>query len=142
MDYDASWNVYLLSNVCNDRGANCYQPIERDYNLATRIVRDRIRVANLRQCENACDNSNLYNCRTFAYSTNINANYNCYLSDRYGTELDTGFDLVRDFDTDVYQKAFNCNQNLDYYYDYKNSRSDGEYFVGLHKHSVLCLLQA
>ena len=122
LDYDTSWNVYLLSNDCtNGQGPNynCYRPIERDYNIAQRIIRDRIRVTNLRQCEDACDNSNLFNCRIFAYTTNLNSNYNCYLSDRYGTELDTGFDLIRDFDTDVYEKAFNCN-NQDYYY--KNSR--------------------
>lgn len=131
LDYDVSWNVYLLSNDCTNGGLpnyNCYRPIERDYNIAQRIVRDRIRVTNLRQCEDACDNSgNLFNCRIFAYSTNINSNYNCYLSDRYGTELDTGFDLIRDFDTDVYEKAFNCNnQNQDYY---KNSRAEGIYGI-------------
>ena len=95
--------------------------MERDYNLAQRIVRDTIRVTSLRKCEDACDNAILFTCRSFAYSTSINANYNCYLTDRFGSELDSGFDLVRDFDAIVYQQTPDCQ--IDYY---KGGRAEGK----------------
>lgn len=127
LDYDLSWNVYILSsdNNCINRNygsskwnatkyfkldlirnvfQGCYRAIERDYNLDSRLVRDTIRVTSLIKCEEACTDSRLFDCRTFGFSSSLSSSFNCYLSDRSSIDLDTGLDLVRDFDSAVYEK--------------------------------------
>lgn len=92
----------------------CYRAIERDYNLDSRLVRDTIRVTSLIKCEEACTDSRLFGCRTFAFSSSLSSSFNCYLSDRSSIDLDTGLDLVRDFDSAVYEKI-PCNFQDDGY---------------------------
>ena len=87
----------------------CYRSIERDYNLDQRIVRDTIRVTGLVKCQEACTDARLFNCRSFAFSSSLSASFNCYLSDRRASDLDNGLDLVRDFDSIVYERLAFCD---------------------------------
>ena len=97
---------------------DCYRAIERDYNLDQRVVRDTIRVTGMVKCEEACSDARLFSCRTFAFSSSLSDSFNCYLSDRRADDLNTGLDLVRDFDSVVYEKISNC--------DGWRARSDGK----------------
>ena len=87
----------------------CYRAIERDYNLDQRVVRDTIRVTGLVKCEEACTDTRLFTCRSFAFSTSLSSSFNCYLSDRSGAQLTS--DFVRDFDSIVYEKEQYCDND-------------------------------
>ena len=105
--------------------ADCYQAIQWDYNLDQSIVRDTIRVTGLVKCEEACTDTKFFACRSFAFSTSLSASFNCYLSDRSKTELGIT-DLVKDFDSIIYEKQPFCGN---YNYNYKGYKglSDGKY---------------
>ena len=81
------------------------------------MVRDTIRVTGLVKCQEACTDSRLFPCRSFAFSSSLSSSYNCYLSDRRASELDDRYDLVKDFDSVVYEKRDFCYDN--------RGRSDG-----------------
>ena len=82
------------------------------------MVRDTIRVTGLVKCQEACTDSRLFPCRSFAFSSSLSSSYNCYLSDRRASELDDRYDLVKDFDSVVYEKRDFCYDN--------RGRSDGK----------------
>ena len=105
-----NWTTFTITD--------CYRAIERDYNLDQRVVRDTIRVTGLVKCQEACTDSRLFPCRSFAFSSSLSSSYNCYLSDRSVSELDDRYDLVKDFDSVVYEKRDFCYDN--------RGRSDGK----------------
>ena len=94
-------------------------------------------VTGLIKCQEACTDARLFNCRSFAFSSSFSSSFNCYLSDREASNLDTGLDLVRDFDSVVYGRSSYCNGG-----GYNRGRAEGKnlphklklrvaYFIGM-----------
>ena len=77
--------------------------------------------AGLIKCQEACTDARLFNCRSFAFSSSFSSSFNCYLSDREASNLDTGLDLVRDFDSVVYGRSSYCNGG-----GYNRGRAEGK----------------
>ena len=73
------------------------------------------------KCQEACTDARLFNCRSFAFSSSFSSSFNCYLSDREASNLDTGLDLVRDFDSVVYGRSSYCNGG-----GYNRGRAEGK----------------
>ena len=103
------------NNFCHYTITDCYQAIERDYNLDQRVVRDTIRVTGLVKCQEACTDSRLFPCRIFAFSTSLSNNYNCYLSDRRGKFI---------FKANVYLQRI-CSEKKKRKYIYTKSVTNG-----------------
>ena len=81
----------------------CFRIYEASYRLDRSAARESTSARDLRDCEEMCEREHLFTCRSFSFTSGYSAR-NCDLSELDARDLSLGRDLVRDYNSDVYEK--------------------------------------